>query len=366
MTVPQLSEDERLGEVLALIEARRLSESSEIEALAEEHQVGAELVFQCLRSMNAFQKVAEPQTVLQIGQSFGEYRLLEELGLGGMGRVFRAAHVDQARNLALKVLKNKLRGHKELRARFQREAKIMMRLEHPVLVKVFDVGEVDGRPYLAMELVSGESLEKAIVRERSLKPGEAIRIALELAECLDYVHNSGILHRDIKPQNILLDEFGQARLNDFGLAKELSGASSVMTKTGQFLGTLGYVSPEQAKGDLEKVDERSDIYSLGATLYHMLTGIPPHFDRLKEIEKKGDGQFLAAVMEVATGKPTWPHKIRPTLAAYRDLESVVMKSLEKDQSLRFQTAAELKEALKNSQKRSLLWPLFQLRNWLLS
>lgn len=363
MSGPQLSDDERLGELLALIETRRLSDSSEIEALAKDHDLAPELVFQCLRSMSAFQKVSEPQIVLQLGENFGPYHLLAELGLGGMGRVFHAVKLDDRREVALKVLKNKLRGHKELRARFQREAKIMMRLKHPVLVKVFDVGEIDGRPFLAMELVSGERLDQAIVKASSLKPPEAIRLTLEIAGCLDYVHQSGILHRDIKPQNILLGDKGQARLNDFGLAKELSGASSVMTKTGQFLGTLGYVSPEQAKGDLEKVDERSDIYSLGATLYHMLTGIPPHFDRLREIEKKGDGQFLAAVMEVATGKPTWPHKIRPSLAAYRDLESVVMKSLEKDQDLRFQSAAEFKEALKNSQRRTMLWPVFQLIDW---
>ncbi|MDF1664042.1 MAG: serine/threonine-protein kinase [Planctomycetota bacterium] len=363
MNHPQLSEDERLGEVLAIIETRSLRQSSEIEALAQDYDVAPELVFQCLRSMNAFQTVAEPETVLQVGHGFGRYQLLEEIGLGGMGRVFRAKDLDQSREVALKVLKNKLRGHRELRARFQREAKIMMRLEHPVLVKVFDVGEIEARPYLAMELVSGEGLDQAIQRKKSLEAIEAVKIALELAECLDYVHQSGILHRDIKPQNILLGKKGRARLNDFGLAKELSGTSSVMTKTGQFLGTLGYVSPEQARGDLEKVDERSDVYSLGATLYHMLTGIPPHFDRLKEIETKGNGQVLAAVMEVATGKPTWPHKIRPKLAAYRDLESVVMKSLEKEQSMRFQSAAELSEALKRSQKRTMLWPLFQLLNW---
>lgn len=360
----QMSDDERLGEVLAIIENQALRDKESIEQLARTHKVAPELVFQCLKSMSAFQEIAEPETVLQVGAQIGPYTLLEEIGLGGMGRVFRASDRAGGPDIALKILKNKLRGHKELRARFQREAKILMRLTHRVLVKVFDVGEWQDRPYLAMELVTGEGLDERIRRNQSLEPKEAVRITLAIAECLDYVHASGVLHRDIKPQNILLDHEGRARLNDFGLAKELSGASSVMTKTGQFLGTLGYVSPEQAKGDLDKVDERSDIYSLGATLYHMLTGIPPHFDRLQELEQKGKGQAFAAVMEVATGRASWPHKIRPTLSLYRDLESVVMKSLEKNQEQRFQSVAEFKDALKSSQNKNWLWPLIQWIPWL--
>jgi eukaryotic-like serine/threonine-protein kinase len=207
----------------------------------------------------------------------GRYAIERELGRGGMATVFLATDLEHGRVVALKVM------HPELAAvgaaRFRREISIAGRLRHPNILGVYEAGEAAGRFWYAMPYVQGESLRDVLRRERRLPVPRAVRIALDAARALDYAHQQGVLHRDVKPENVLLDETGRTLLADFGLARATEPDAGVceagaLTETGFFVGSATYVSPEQSSGEYE-VDGRTDVYGLGCVLFEMLAGEPP-------------------------------------------------------------------------------------------
>ena len=200
----------------------------------------------------------------------GKYKILEEIGRGGMGVVYKAEDTRLDRTVALKFLPQELTRDEEARARFIQEAKAAAALEHPNICTVYEVDEAEGRIFISMAFIQGQSLKDKL-RGGPLDIEEAKAIALQVAEGLREAHEKGIVHRDIKPANIMVTDKGQAKIMDFGLAKLSWGAD--LTKPAMILGTAAYMSPEQAKG--EPVDRRTDIWSFGATLYEMLTGERP-------------------------------------------------------------------------------------------
>ena len=208
-----------------------------------------------------------------VGETFGDYTIESSLGRGGMGTVYLAMHRRLARKVALKVIAADLALDEDFRARFLRESQLAASLDHPNVIPIYDADEVDGVLYLAMRYVRGRSLQ-ALIRDRSsLSPTETLWIAEQIGDALDAAHNAGLVHRDVKPANILIAEPGDhAYLCDFGLAKRTS--SRGMTQVGSFLGSVDYCAPEQIEG--RPLDGRADIYSLGCVLFHCLAGRPPY------------------------------------------------------------------------------------------
>ena len=204
------------------------------------------------------------------GDAVGRWRLGEMLGEGGMGRVFRA--VDSAGSqAAVKIVRAEFARDKVFRRRFEREAKVAQRVDHPHVVPVIESGEVDGLPFLAQVFISGGSLEDRIKREGKLTLAETVRICTAVASGLDALHQAGLIHRDVKPANILLDDGGTPFICDFGLAKDRD--ASVLTQAGQALGSMDYMAPEQIRG--EEVSAQSDVYALGCVVFECLAGQPP-------------------------------------------------------------------------------------------
>src|ERR671934_649356 len=199
------------------------------------------------------------------------FRLDEKIGAGGMSTVYRAFDPTLERWVAIKLMHRDIRADDDSIERFRREARAVARLNHPHIVTVIDAGEDDGAPYIVFEYVSGETLKDRIRRQGRLPVSEAVAYAIEVGRGLAAAHAHKLVHRDVKPQNVLIDPEGRAKVTDFGIARSLE--SDGLTKTGRVLGTTDYVSPEQAMG--HEVDSRSDIYSLGVLLYEMLTGEPP-------------------------------------------------------------------------------------------
>jgi len=205
------------------------------------------------------------------GDQLGPYRIEAVLGEGGMGQVFRAAHADTGRLVALKVLKPGAANDPEHARRFVREARAAREVEHPNLVGVLDAGEADGRPYLALELVQGQSVDERVRSGGPLALDEALRLARQVAAGLDALHGAGIVHRDNKASNIMLDLSGDAALTDFGLAK--GGHYSALTRAGTLMGTMDYMAPELIRG--ETPGTASDIYAFGCVMYECFAGRPP-------------------------------------------------------------------------------------------
>ncbi|MEZ6185124.1 MAG: tetratricopeptide repeat protein [Planctomycetota bacterium] len=259
------------------------------------------------------------------------YRLRRELARGGMGAVYLAYHPRLKREVALKVMLAGRDASSKQLARFQREAEAAGRLQHPGIVAVHDVGHDRGLHYLVMDLVPGPSLDKVIEQEGPLAPRRAAEIARALAEALAYAHSRAVLHRDMKPANVLLDPERGPRITDFGLAKTLD-VEDELTKAGAIMGTPAYMPPEQARGDPQQVDRRADVYSLGATLYAMLTGAAPF-----------KGQPVRVIYQVLRVDPTPVRKLRAEVD--RDLETICLRCLEKDPQARYLTAGELAQDL---------------------
>ena len=211
------------------------------------------------------------------GQTFAGYEIVAKLGEGGMGAVYKARQPILNRFVALKTMAANLGGDKDFVARFQREAASAATLNHPNIVGVHTAGEADGIHYIVMEFVEGESARKRLDREGKLPPAEALAITLYVAQALQYAWNAArLIHRDIKPDNIFLSKKGEVKLGDLGLAKSVGAAETTeLTQSGMAMGSPHYISPEQAKG-IRDIDFRTDIYSLGCTLYHMLTGQTPY------------------------------------------------------------------------------------------
>ena len=263
---------------------------------------------------------------------FGDYELLEEIGRGAMGVVWRASQLSVDRVVALKFLQAGLFAADEARERFRREARAAAALRHPNIVAIHEVGERSGRPFFSMDFIAGRNLAAAL-RESLPSSRLAATWALALAEAMAHAHEHGVIHRDLKPGNILLDGEGTPHLTDFGLALVLSD-SAELTLSGTALGTAGYMAPEQAAGCSADISPATDIHALGAVLYHLLTGRPPfHADSIP-----------ATLKQVVEADPVAPRRLNP--AAPRDLETICLKCLEKVPAHRYATAHELAEELR--------------------
>ncbi|MBI5779867.1 MAG: tetratricopeptide repeat protein [Planctomycetes bacterium] len=262
------------------------------------------------------------------GEQFGKYTVERKLGQGGMGAVYLAFDTVLKRRVALKVMSGE---DADSRERFLREAQASAKLRHPHIIQVFEIGTEGRYHYFTMEYIEGGSLHDLIGSGAS--PRQIAEIVAKIASALHYAHSQQLVHRDIKPANILIDQKGEPYLTDFGLAKELTGLDRALTMSGMVVGTPDYMSPEQAKGDKDKMDSRSDIFSLGATLYHSLTGRLPF-----------QGKELYEVMEkVVHYDPAPPTRLVRNLA--RDIETICLKCLEKEPTSRYQTGQELSDDL---------------------
>jgi serine/threonine protein kinase len=264
---------------------------------------------------------------LELPYRLGDYELLDEVGRGGMGVVYRAHQLSLNREVAVKMLLRGQWASADDQRRFRHEAEAAARLNHSAIVPVYEVAEHEGRLFFSMEYVKGETL--AVRLERGpLESDEAASILACVAEGVQSAHDSGILHRDIKPSNILIDAEGIARITDFGLARRLAGPAS-LTRTGAILGTPAYMSPEQAAGSRGQISAATDIYSMGSVLYHMLTGYPP-FEADTPVH---------VVLQVLEQDPPLPRMVNPKVD--RDLEMIALRCLQKPTDLRYPSAAAL-------------------------
>jgi outer membrane protein assembly factor BamB len=262
---------------------------------------------------------------------FGDYELLQEIARGGMGVVYRARQVSLNRFVALKmILSGQLASEDDVK-RFHLEAQTAAGLQHPNIVAIHEVGEHDGQHYFSMDFVEGQSLAD-LVRENPLPPERAVRWVRTIAEGIQYAHQRGVLHRDLKPSNVLIDSFGQPRVTDFGLAKRID-RDTRLTATGAVVGTPSYMPPEQASADRGAIGPASDVYSLGAVLYELVTGRPP---------------FRAAtpfdtLLQVLEAEPAPPRLLNPAVG--RDLETIILKCLAKQPARRYASAQALADDL---------------------
>ncbi len=262
----------------------------------------------------------------------GRYELGALIGRGGMAQVYRANDTVLNRQVAVKVLSSNFSSDPEFVARFRREAQAAARLSHPNVVSVFDTGSDDGTHYIVMEYVEGRTLADVLAQEGRLPPERGARVAESVCKALGFAHEEGIVHRDIKPGNIMITRQGEVKVMDFGIARATTSETLAQTRT--VMGTAAYLSPEQARG--EQVDQRSDIYSLGVVLYEMLTGRPPF---------TGDSAVAVAYQHVQENPPP-PSSIASAVSA--GLDSVVMRALAKDPATRFQTTEEFRSALEGA------------------
>lgn len=258
---------------------------------------------------------------------FDRYEVLHEVGRGGMGIVYACRDVKLGRDVAVKCLPAGPMADLE---RFEREARTAARLTHPAIVPLYDFGRGGGQLYLTMELIDGSSLG-VLLREGRLERRAAIEVLRQVAGAMEYSHAQGVIHRDLKPDNILVNQGGAAFLTDFGLAKRVEGETA-LTVSGMLLGTPAFMSPEQARG--EAVDARSDLYSLGATLYCVLTGVPPH----------GGSNPLEVVMAAAGQTPRLPRSVNPQIAP--DLQTICLKAMDPEPARRYASAAAFGEDLR--------------------
>jgi len=267
-----------------------------------------------------------PVRELSTGSSFaGRYQIIEELGHGGMGRVYKVQDTKIGEKIALKLIRPEAGLDKKSLDRFSNELKLARKIRHKNVCQMFDLGEDQGTRYITMEYVHGEDLKQLIRKVGRLSPGQSIGIARQVCDGLEEAHKLGVVHRDLKPQNIMVDEDGKARIMDFGIARSLSGKS--MTGAGVMIGTPEYMSPEQVEG--KDIDQRSDIYSLGVILYEMVAGRLPFI---------GDTP-LSVAHKHKYEAPEDPKKLNTQVSD--DLARVILKCLAKDEHARFQSAAEL-------------------------
>jgi serine/threonine protein kinase len=271
-----------------------------------------------------------------IGKNLGSYRILEQIGAGGMATIYKAYQPGMDRDVAIKILPPYLAQDEQFIQRFQQEARAIAKLEHAHILPVFDYGKHEGTTYIAMRYVKAGTL-KEYMSNGQLPLNEISRIIGQIGSALDYAHQEGIIHRDVKPSNVLIDDQGNTYLTDFGLARMME-SSKKFTSSGVSVGTPAYMSPEQGKG--AKVDHRSDIYSLGVVLFEMATGQVPF-----EAETP-----LAVLLKHITDPLPLPHTLKPTLP--EQVERVILRALAKEPADRFQSAGAMAQALETAVRRA--------------
>lgn len=261
-------------------------------------------------------------------QQIPGYQILEKLGAGAMARVFKARQVSLDRIVAIKVLADTLSKNPEFVDRFYKEGKAAAKLNHPNIVQAIDVGEARGAHYFVMEYVEGESLYDQLAKGKVYNEKEALRVIIQIARALEHAHQQGLIHRDVKPKNIMMTRDGQAKLADMGLARAATDMAAAQAEAGRAYGTPYYISPEQIRGEVN-IDFRADIYSLGATLYHLVVGRVPF-----------DGATPTAVMHKHLKEPlTPPDHVNPNLTA--GLGEVVEVMMAKDPKRRYASTTDL-------------------------
>jgi len=283
-----------------------------------------------------FTKTIEtPTEELTTGSTFaGRYQIIEELGKGGMGKVYKAVDKKIKEKIALKLIKPEISSDKKTVERFSNELKLARKIRHHNVCQMFDIGEEKGTHFITMEYIHGEDLRRLIRKVGNLSPAQAISIAKQVCEGLSEAHRLGIVHRDLKPQNIMVDEDGNARIMDFGIARSIR--TKGITGSGIMIGTPEYMSPEQIES--KDVDQRSDIYSLGIILFEMVTGRVPF---------EGDSPFTVG-MKHKSEEPPAPQTYNPRIPD--DLSTVILRCLEKDKEKRYQSAGEVRSALESIEK----------------
>lgn len=264
------------------------------------------------------------------GQMIGPYKLIRQLGSGGMGVVWEAIESASGRHVALKLLNRETNLEPASAQRFEREARLAAQVSHPHVTFIFGAGHHEGQPYIAMELMPGRTLADELEESGALPIQRAVDYILDVIEGLKAAHRMGVIHRDIKPSNCFVEQDGRIKIGDFGLSKSMDKADVNLTQSGTFMGTPSYSAPEQVRG--EALDARTDIYSLGATLYCLLTGQPPFV-----------GDAMSVTAQIVTDPPKPAREHRPEIPA--DLDAVIMRCLEKDPQKRFESLEKLRAAL---------------------
>ena len=269
-------------------------------------------------------------------QVLGErYEIGGVLGRGGMAEVHRGRDLRLGREVAVKVLRHDLARDPSFQVRFRREAQASASLNHPAIVAVYDTGEdrttTGATPYIVMEYVEGETLRDVLRREGHLSPERAMALSADICGALDFSHRNGIVHRDVKPGNVMITPQGTVKVMDFGIARAVSDSAATMTSTAAVIGTAQYLSPEQARG--EGVDARSDVYSMGCMLFELVTGAPPF---------TGDSPVAVAYQHVRED-PRLPSSINPGIPP--ELDAIVLKAMSKNPANRYQSAAEMRNDL---------------------
>jgi len=263
------------------------------------------------------------------------YRIVDLIGSGGMAQVYRVVSLSNRRTYAVKVLKDEYKNDSEFLRRFEREARAVLHLSHDNIVRAYDVGETDGLPYIVLEYIEGQTLKEILDKNGPMPPRIAVALTVQVLDALNAAHNAGIIHRDVKPQNVIVMHNGKVKLMDFGIAREVD--ASTVTFTGStVLGSVHYLSPEQAKG--VPVTEGSDLYSTGVMLYEMLTGHVPF---------EGETSVAIALKHISD-IPKPPIELNPKIPPA--LNDVIMRSLNKDLNRRYSTAKEMSAHLRRSLK----------------